>query len=145
LLPITQPCPQPDYSVGFKQTVFTEDQYKKLQSFINLAEKFYYIATYYIYLLFLTCKIKYSTAALDIADRQNTYSMTVAVKGIVELFRLVGYKKELYQEILAFSILYNNRTVRIYSYYPVINRKDTIYYCYLIYIFDFTALDGKEK
>jgi hypothetical protein len=71
--------------------------------------------------------------------------MTIAVRGVVELFRLGGRKKELYCEILAFSISHDDRTVRIYGYYPVINRKDTTYYRYLIRDFSFTELDGKEK
>jgi hypothetical protein len=71
--------------------------------------------------------------------------MTLAVRAIVELFRLVGRKKELHQEILAFSISYNDSLVRIYSHYLVINRKDTTYYRYLIRNFVFTELDGKDK
>jgi hypothetical protein len=57
-LPITQLHPQPDYSVGFKQTVSTEYQCKKLQSFIDFTKKSYYMATYYIYLSFLTYEVK---------------------------------------------------------------------------------------
>jgi hypothetical protein len=144
-LPITQPRPQPDYSVGFKRTAFTEDQRKKLQSFIDLTDKSYYMATYYMYLPFLTCEVKCGAAALDIADRQNAHSMTVAVRGVVELFRLVGREKELHREILAFSISHDDRTVRIYSHYPVINGKDTGYYRHPIRDFSFTELDGKEK
>jgi hypothetical protein len=71
--------------------------------------------------------------------------MTLAVRGVVNLFRLVKREKELHQEILAFSISHNDSSVRIYSYYPVINRKDTTYYRHLINKFDFTARDGKEK
>ena len=36
-----------------------------------------------------TCEVKCGAAALDIADRQNAHSMTLAVRGIVELFRAV--------------------------------------------------------
>ena len=71
--------------------------------------------------------------------------MTMAVRGVVDLFRLVKREKELHQEILAFSISHNDRTVRIYSHYLVINGKDTTYYHHLIHTFDFIALDGKEK
>jgi hypothetical protein len=69
----------------------------------------------------------------------------MAVRGIVELFRLIKREKELYREILAFSISYNYSSVRIYGYYPLINRSKTIFYCYPIYKFDFTAIEGKEK
>jgi hypothetical protein len=55
-----------------------------------------FISTYYIYFPFLIYKVKYGAAALNITDRQNTYSMTMAVRGVVELFRLVKREKELY-------------------------------------------------
>ena len=103
------------------------------------------MATYYIYLLFLTCEVKCGAAALDVADRQNAHSMTVAVRGVVELFTLIGSEKELHREILAFSILHDDRMVRIYGHYPVINGKDTTYYRHPIHEFSFIALDGKEK
>ncbi|KAI9676667.1 MAG: hypothetical protein M1829_002985 [Trizodia sp. TS-e1964] len=144
-LPITQPRPQPDYSVGFKRTAFTEDQRKKLQCFIDFREKSYYMATYYMYLPFLTCEVKCGAAALDIADRQNAHSMVVAVRGVVELFRLVGREKELHREILAFSISHDDRSVRIYGHYPVINKKDATFYRHPIKTFDFTSEEGRDK
>ena len=54
-------------------------------------------------------------------------------------------EKEVHRGILAFSILHDNSSVRIYGHYPVINGKDITYYRYPIYKFDFTVLDGKEK
>lgn len=71
--------------------------------------------------------------------------MTMAARSVVELFRLVGCEKELHREILAFSISHDDRTVRIYGHYPVINGKDTTYYRHPIRDFSFTELDGKEK
>ncbi|TEY69561.1 hypothetical protein BOTCAL_0113g00230 [Botryotinia calthae] len=141
--------PQPDYSVGFGRSAFTNDQLEKLVPFVGEITDIctsYFMATWQIYLLFLTCEVKCGTAALDIADRQNAHSMTVAVRGIVELFRLVKREKELHQEILAFSISHDHRTVRIYGYYPIIdNEGKTTFYRHPIHTFDFTALDGKEK
>jgi hypothetical protein len=98
-----------------------------------------------MYLPFLTCEVKCSAAALDIADRQNAYSITLVVRGIVELFKLVKREKELYREILAFLISYNHEIVRIYSYYLVINGDKITFYCHLIKKFDFTSEKGKDK
>lgn len=103
------------------------------------------MATYYMYLPFFTCEVKCGAAALDIADRQNTHSMTLAVRAVVELFMLVKREKELDREILAFSISHDHRAVRIYGHYPVIDEKDNSYYCHPIRTFDFTELDGKER
>jgi hypothetical protein len=104
-----------------------------------------FISIYYIYFPFLIYEVKYGAAALDITDRQNTHSITIAVRSIIELFRLVKREKELYREILAFLVSYNYRTVRIYGYYPVIDGNKTTFYRYPIYEFSFTALDNKEK
>jgi hypothetical protein len=98
-----------------------------------------------MYFPFFTCEVKCGAAALNIADRQNAYSITLAVRSVVELFKLVKREKELHREILAFSISHDHRTVRIYGHYPVIDGPKTTFYRHPIYTFDFTALDGKEK
>jgi predicted nucleic acid-binding protein len=68
----------------------------------------YFIATWQMYFPFLTCEVKCGIAALDVADRQNAYSMTLAVRGVVGLFKLVKREKELYRKILAFFILHDH-------------------------------------
>lgn len=145
-IPVTRPRPQPDYSVGFKREAFTEDQLNRLQPFVGeLSDTSFFMSTYYMYFPFFTCEVKCGAAALDIADRQNAHSMTLAVRGIVELFRLVKRENELQREILAFSVSHDHRSVRLYGHYPVIEDKKTTYYRHPIHTFDFTALDGKEK
>ncbi|KAG9779722.1 hypothetical protein HRR80_002798 [Exophiala dermatitidis] len=145
-IPVTKTRPQPDYSVGFKRSAFTEDQLQKLQPFVgDLFDNSFFMGTWYMYFPFFSSEVKCGAAALDVVDRQNAHSMTLAVRGVVELFRLVKREKELYREILAFSISHDNETVRIYGHYPVIEGKKTTFYRHSIYKFSFTALDGKEK
>jgi hypothetical protein len=134
--------------VGFKREAFTKDQLNKLSPFIGdfiAGDQSYFMATYYMYFPFLTCEVKCGAVVLDIADRQNAHSMTLAVRVIVELFRLVGRQMELHREILAFSISHDHVSVRIYGHYPVIEGKDTTYYRHPIHKFDFIALEGREK
>ncbi|KAI1519083.1 hypothetical protein KJE20_04627 [Pyrenophora tritici-repentis] len=71
--------------------------------------------------------------------------MTLAVRAIVEFFRLLKPEEELHRQILAFLITQDARSVRIYGHYLVINGKDTTFYRHHIRSFDFTALEGKEK
>jgi hypothetical protein len=145
-IPLTKSRPQPDYSVGFRREPFTEDQLKRLEPFVgDLTDSSFFMATYYMYFPFITCEVKCGAVALDVADRQNAHSMTLAVRGIVELFRLLNREKELHREILAFSISHDHRTVRIYSHYPVIDGIKTTFYWHPIHEFSFTAMDGKEK
>ncbi|PQE14400.1 phosphatidylserine decarboxylase protein [Rutstroemia sp. NJR-2017a BBW] len=128
-VPLTGTRPQPDYSVGFKREAFTGDQLDKISPFIGD---------------FITGDQSFFMT-LDVADRQNAHSMTLAVRAIVELFRLAKREKELHRQILAFSISHDHWTVRIYSHYPVIKGKDTAFYRHPIRIFGFTELEGKEK
>jgi hypothetical protein len=145
-IPFTKTRPQPDYSVGFGREAFTEDQLKKLGPFVgDLSDTSFFMATYYMYFPFLTCEVKCGTAALDVADRQNAHSMTLAVRGVVELFRLLNREKELDREILAFSISHDHRTVRIYGHYPVIDGIKTTFYRHPVHEFSFTTMDGREK
>ncbi|KAK3347240.1 hypothetical protein B0T25DRAFT_625268 [Lasiosphaeria hispida] len=147
-IPFTSTRPQPDYSVGFRRDAFTEEQLLKLSPFIGdfiAGDQSLFMATYYMYFPFLTCEVKCGAAALDIADRQNAHSMTLVVRAIVELFRALKREGEVHQQILAFSISHDHRSVRIYGHYPVIAGKDTKYYRYPIYTFDFTTLEGRDK
>ncbi|OJD28259.1 hypothetical protein ACJ73_00338 [Blastomyces percursus] len=145
-IPVTGPRPQPDYSVGFRRSAFTDDQLKKIQPFVGeLTDTSYFMATYYMYFPFLTCEVKCGAAALDIADRQNAHSATIAARATVELFKLVKREKEIDREILAFSVSHDHTAVRIYGHYAVLEGEKTNFYRHPIHKFDFTALDGKEK
>lgn len=130
-IPFYGPRPQPDYSVGFGRSAFTNNQVEKLTPFVGeVTDTFtsYFMATWQMYFPFLTCEVKCGAAALDIADRQNAHSMTLALRGTVELSRLVKREKELHREILAFSISHDHETIRIYGHYPVIDGNKTTFY-----------------
>lgn len=147
-IPLTGTRPQPDYSVGFKREAFTDSQLAKLSPCLGdfiAGDQSFFMATYYMYFPFLTCEVKYGAAALDIADRQNAHSMTLAVRAIVKLFRAVERQDEVNRQILAFSISHDHQSVRIYGHYAVIDEKDAKYYRHPIRNFVFTELDGKEK
>ncbi|KAM0267466.1 hypothetical protein ACHAQH_010108, partial [Verticillium albo-atrum] len=62
-----------------------------------------------MYFPFLTCEVKCGAAALDVADRQNAHSMTLAVRAVVELFRLMKREDEVDRQILGFSISHDHR------------------------------------
>jgi hypothetical protein len=102
-----------------------------------------FMATWQMYFPFLTCEVKCGNLALDIADRQNAHSMTLAIRGIVELFRMVKREKELHLQILAFSVSHDHRTVRIYGHYPLIDRDKTEFYRHPIYDISFTLSNEK--
>ncbi|KAI9872348.1 MAG: hypothetical protein M1830_001745 [Pleopsidium flavum] len=142
-IPFEGPRPQPDYSVGFRYSVFSDDQLKRLKLKFN--ERTYFAATEEIHFPFLTCELKCGNQALDIADRQNAHSMTVAVRGVVELYRNVERAENLHRKILAISISHDHRNVRIYGHYPEIEGPDTRYYRHLIKEFSIANEDGKDR
>ena len=64
------PRPQPDFSVGFGRSSFTDEQLNKLDPLIDsIYDTSFFVATYRIYFPFLTCEVKCGAAALDVADR----------------------------------------------------------------------------
>lgn len=69
---------------------------------------------------FMTCEAKSGLGELEIADRQNAHSMTMAVLGIVQLFKLVNRQEELHRKVLTFSVSHDYKIVRIYGHYPLI-------------------------
>ncbi|EDN02279.1 predicted protein [Histoplasma mississippiense (nom. inval.)] len=115
-IPFYGPCPQPDYCVGFRQSAFTHGQLEKLQPFIgSWTHTSLLMATDTMYFPFLACEVKCGEVALEVADRQNAHSMTVAVR------------------------------VRIYGHYALVKEKQTTFYRRPIRKFDFTEQDGKER
>jgi hypothetical protein len=144
--PITKPRPQPDYAIGFRRSAFTEDQLTKLQPFLgDPSSSSYFMGTYYMHFPFFTCEVKCGSAGLDIADRQNLHSMTLAVRAVVELFQLTNRTEELHREVLAFSVSHDHETVRIYGHFPVIEGTKITYWRYPLRKYDFTERKGFEK
>lgn len=142
--------PQPDYSVGFRRDAFSEDQLNKMAPAIGnfiAGDQSLFMATSEMHFPFLACEVKCGAEALDFADRQNAHSMTLAVRGVVELFRLVKRESELHLQILAFSVSHDHEGVRIYGHYPVIDKATAkMEYCrHQILKFYFTEPNGRDK
>ncbi|KAJ8109235.1 hypothetical protein ONZ43_g6190 [Nemania bipapillata] len=148
-IPLTGTRPQPDYSVGFRRDAFSKEQLQRLApllgDYLCSGDLSAFLATYYIYFPFFACEVKSGTAALDLADRQNAHSMSMAARGVFELFRYVGRQKEVDRQILSFSVSHDQNSVRIYGYYPVVEGKEAKYYRHPIHNFSFTEMDGRQK
>lgn len=145
---MTATRPQPDYSLGFRRDTFTKDQLAKLSPYIGdyiRGDLSLFMGSYNMYFPFFTCEVKCGAATLDVADRQNAHSITLAVRGIVTLFTLANRQQELHRKVLAFSVSHDHRSVRIYGHYPHIGENETTYYRHQIFSFDFIALDGEKK
>lgn len=145
-VPITNTRPQPDFAVGFGLSAFSDDQLSKFQLLLGgFSCLSYFRATHYMYFPIATCEVKCRTTALEIADRQNAHSMTIALRGIVELFRLAKRESELHRQLLTFSVSHDDHTVNLFGYYPIIDGPETKIFRHRIHGFDITVLDGKER
>ena len=148
-IPITKTQPQPDRCVGFDSSAFSWPQQQRLKHCIGHFTPIEYVstslATWKMYFPFFACEAKSGTGDLDVADKQNAHSMTMAVRGIVELFKLINREDELHRKILAFSISHDASFVKIYGHYALIKDRAAKFYRHSIHEFSFTAQNGKDK
>lgn len=148
-VPITETRPQPDRCAGFGASAFTWPQRSRLRKQIGHSIPVdvvsVFLATWRMYFPFFACEAKCGVADLEVADKQNAHSMTMAVRGIVELFKLVNREDELHRRILAFSISHDASIVRIHGHYALIKDCAAKFYRHPVHEFSFTAQNGKEK
>jgi hypothetical protein len=143
--PITKPFPRPDYGAGFKQSAFSDAQLKRLQPFLgDLSSPSYFLGTARMHFPFYSCEVGSGPGAIDIADRQNLHSMTVAVRGVVQLFQLVNRVEELHRQILGFSVSHVDEIVRIYGHFPVIEEDKITYWRHSLRKYTLTEQDDME-
>lgn len=115
--------------MGFSRSAFSKSQLQKLSHHVgSLCDASLYMATYNMYSPFLTYEVKCGVAGLGIANRQNAHSMTLAVRGVVELSKPAKREDRLHQQVIAFSISHNETTVRTYPRYAVIDGKDVTFF-----------------
>ena len=60
--------------------------------------------------------------------RANINSIIIALRGVVELYRRVGRVTDIYRRILGFSISYDDKSIRIFGYYPKIDKEEKASY-----------------
>lgn len=148
--PLLGTHPQPDYSVGFQRDAFTEEQLLKISPFIREflgSDVSYFTATYDMYFPFLACEVYCGAEGLDVADRQNTHTTTIAARGVAELFQLLGREDEVHRKIVTFSVSHDHQAVRIYGCYPVFDdeRKVIEFFRHPIHTFDLTEVDSQGR
>lgn len=115
-------CPQPDSTIAFKWENFSREELRKLGITIGLPSK--YMARDDMFFPFITREAKCDKQPLEIADRQNVYSMSVALEGVIDLFRRAGRLEKLNGKALGLSMSYDNDTVRMYAHHVVINPQE---------------------
>jgi len=142
---IAGPRPKPDYAVGLMSSAFTDDEVERLKSYTAPGKATLFTGK--LYFPFLTCEVKCGENGLNIADRQNAHSASMAVNAIVQLYRdrAVSRAEELHRKILVFSVSHDHTMVNVYGHYALIEGDKTTFYRHLIRSFNITDLDGKDR
>ncbi|RAL05151.1 uncharacterized protein BO80DRAFT_346399, partial [Aspergillus ibericus CBS 121593] len=140
------PAPQPHYAAGFSPYAFTSEQHDALIPFLGGFEQTsIWKGTENMLFPFLTAEAKSGQASLEIADRQNAHSMTRALRGVVELFKLAQCEDELHRKILGFSISHDDHEVRIYAHYPVIEKGRVRFHRHQVTVLIFTRPSEADR
>ncbi|MCJ1282890.1 hypothetical protein MMC26_002216 [Xylographa opegraphella] len=90
--------PQPDSTIAFKWENFSKEELRKLGITIGLPFK--YMDYNNMFFPFIMHEAKCDRQPLEVADRQNVYSISVALEGIIDLFRRVGRLEDLNSKAL---------------------------------------------
>ncbi len=90
-------------------------------------------------------ELKCENKKLYMANWQNAHNFNFAVNQVINLYRKILRQHKFHPKILAFSILYCQKAVRINSHYPVLDEDKTSVYCLIIKKFDIISKKTKDK
>ncbi|KAL4879506.1 hypothetical protein BJY04DRAFT_193619 [Aspergillus karnatakaensis] len=142
------PLPQPDHTVGFNKNAFTSDQMANLQRYIDYYSISHFKGPNGIFFPFFTTEIKQKPRTLAMADLQNAHSMTVGMRGVVELYRRVhpNKVKELNGKVIGFSISLSPDQASLHAHFPVVDEQHNVEYRrVLLDSFNWTLVDHRKR
>jgi hypothetical protein len=139
---------RPDLAIGLFSSAFTEEEIDKLKRYTSVNN--WTQVTLQMFLPFLMCEVKCGREGLDIADRQNMHSCSVAVRALLRIEQEADkYRQEirkkaesLSRQVLVFSISHDQQDARLYGHYAIVQGEKWTYYRYPIQKFDLTKKDS---
>ena len=144
------PRPCPDLAIGLLSSAFTEEEIEKLKRYNSVNN--WKQVTSDMFFPFIMCEAKCGREGLDIADRQNMHSCSVAVRALVRIESEADkYRQEkeiekkadsLNGQVLVFSISHDQSDARLYGHYAIVQGEKWTYYRYPIQKFDLTKKDS---
>ena len=140
------PRPRPDLAIGLLSSTFTEGEIDKLKRYTSVDN--WTQVTTLMFFPFLMCEVKCGRDGLDVADRQNMHSCSVAVRALLRIEQEADkYRPEkkmekktdsLNGQVLVFSISHDQLDARLYGHYATLQGEKWTYYRYRIGRFDLT-------
>lgn len=134
--------PQPDRTLAFSWSAFTEVERRKLG--LGPETKSPFVACHGTLFPFFTAEVKCGKEALDIADNANLNSATIAQRAVFELYRRAGQASKIHRRFLAFSLSHDDGSVRIYGHYPEIDGDKITFHRRRGRVFAYDDEDAKE-
>ena len=135
---------RPDLAIGLFASAFTKEEIDKMKRYTSVDN--WTQVTTQMFFPFLMCEVKCGGVGLDIADRQNMHSCSVAVRALLRIeqeadkYRLKkGIEKKtdsLNGQVLVFSISHDQKDARLYGHYAIVQWEKWAYYRYPIQKFD---------
>jgi len=138
--------PKPNYVAGLLPSAFTKDEMQKLMNYASPPTPVFF--TPELCFPFLIYEVE---QGLNKADRQNIHSASIAVKGVMELFKTAfgdnsERVKDLYGQVLVFTVSHEHDKVCLYGHYAATSEADELqYYRYQIALISLSAKDGADK
>lgn len=136
------PRPRPDLAIGLFSSAFTEEEIDKLKRYTSVDN--WTQVTMHMFFPFLMCEVKCGREGLDIADRQNMHSCSVALRALLRIeqeadkYRQEKKMNSLDRQALVFSISHDQEDARLYGHYAIVQEGKWAYYRYRIRKFDLT-------
>ena len=134
---------RPDLAIGLLPSTFTKEEIEKLKRYTSVNNWTH--VTPQMLFPFLMCEVKCGREGLDVADRQNMHSCSVAVRALLRIeqeadkYRQEKKKAEsLSGQVLVFSISHDQQDARLYGHYAIVQGENWTYYRYRIRKFDLT-------
>lgn len=131
---------RPDLAIGLFSSAFTEEEVEKLKRYTSVDN--WTQITMHMFFPFLMGEVKCGKESLNIADRQNMHSCSVAVRALLRIEQEADkYRPEkkiasLNRQVLVFSISHDQQDARLYGHYAIIEGDKWTYYRYRIRKFD---------
>lgn len=136
---------RPDLAVGLFPSAFTELELEKLKRYRSVDN--WTQVTSQMFFPFLMCEVKCGRGGLDVADRQNMHSCSVAVRAVLRIeqeadkYRPEKKLESLNGQVLVFSVSHDQEDARLYGHYARVQGEKWSYYHYRIRKFDLTVYD----
>lgn len=131
---------RPDLAIGLFSSAFTEAEVDKLKWYTSVDN--WTQTTIHMFFPFLMGEVKCGRESLDIADRQNMHSCSVAVRAFLRIeqeadkYRTEQKLHSLNRQVLVFSISYDQQDARLHGHYAMLQADKWTYYRYHIRKFD---------